>query len=163
MTTSTPATRFFINIDFDDKDAVKAQFQIRWDNTRRSWYADDAEIAVAAQALAREASGVRHFAVQEAAAAERKAAAAAAAAKAAKVAAALEGSSLTLAQVVEAEVILRRRAKQKFLHADDEHAFRAIFSDLARGLKLESSTRNRNFDASAALAALAAAKQVLAA
>jgi hypothetical protein len=162
---STSTARFFINVEFDNKDAIRAKFPIHWDNTHRSWYADDAENAAAAQSLARESSGSRHFAEQENAAAQRKAATAADAVKSARVASALKHTSLALAQIVDAESILHRRAKQKFPHADDEHTFREIFSDLAQALNLQSNTRNRGFDANAALAALAAlaaAKRVLA-
>ena len=155
--------KHFINLTFDDKDAVKAQFSVKWDNISRRWYAENAADAASAQALADELSGARHFAQQEQAAAVRKAEAESQAAAAEKAALALASAEtqLSFAEISRAQQLLSLRVKRKFLTSDEESEIRRILKPLAESFGLETSTRNKSFNASAVRDALAAAKQAL--
>lgn len=150
-----------INVSFDDKDAVKAKFDIKWNAAARQWHAADPDTAKAAQSFADELSGQRYLEQQEAAAAGRKAIEMAEMQQRRKVAAALESSAMTLTDAVRIEQLLARCAKQKFLLSEEETEFRKLTRDIAVGLGLENSTRNSHFDALAMSAAVRAAKLVL--
>jgi hypothetical protein len=64
--------KIYLDVAFDNKDRVRDAHGIRWDGTRKRWYATDAAVAIAAQALADELAGEREFAQREQEAADRK-------------------------------------------------------------------------------------------
>jgi hypothetical protein len=139
--------KIYLDVAFDDKDRVRDAHGIRWDGTRKRWYATDAAVAIAAQALADELAGERDFAQREQEAVDRKMQGELARQAASRAAETVKNvaSTPTLLELDEYKKLCVLARRQKFLLAGEEKRLRAIacqHREFFEGFGLPFGTRN---------------------
>jgi len=139
--------KIYLDVAFDDKDAVRERHAIRWDGTKKQWYVTDASVAIAAQALADELASERDFEQREQQAADRRMQVELARQAAARAAETVKNvaSTPTLLELDEYKKLCVLAGRQKFLLADEEKRLRAIacqHREFFEGFGLPFGTRN---------------------